>query len=222
MTTALVLTALAVAIFGIVFVTILAQATDEHSGAQHAADAAALGGAGAYTLDIESQLDDGFADVAELKELVGSPSGICLPNMEAGAQRLAFKNQAAVTQCSWDGVRGELAVSVRLDETNTSVAQGQRAEASATSSVGLDIDECYLDPGFELPTPTSTPTTGPSPTTSPTPSPSPTSSEPPVDISTEIHCGDTTLEVAFSGEDELFHLESLEQLEDLLEPTLVE
>ena len=136
-----------VALFAGVITTMGAVASNESSGAQHAADAAALGGARGVLDDLPTDLLLGFTTPADIPLMVGG--GTCLQNGRNEAARLASANGANLTSYCFDVWADEVSVSVKLRSTAVS---GDKVSAKAEAETTFTADECRIDPGFELPT----------------------------------------------------------------------
>jgi hypothetical protein len=136
-----------VALFAGVITTMGAVASNESSGAQHAADAAALGGARGVLDDLPTDLLLGFTTPADIPLMVGG--GTCLGNGRGEAARLAAANGADLTSYCYNVWADEVSVSVKL--RSTAVA-GDKVTAKAEAETTFTADECRLDPGFDLPT----------------------------------------------------------------------
>ncbi len=135
-----------VALFAGVITTMGAVASDESSNAQHAADAAALGGARGVLDDLPTDLVLGFTTPADIPLLVGG--GTCLQNGSSEATRLASANGAALTSYCYNVWSDEVSVSVRM--RSTAVA-GEPTRAKAEAETTFTADECRLDPSFDEP-----------------------------------------------------------------------
>ena len=100
-----------VALFAGVITTMGAVASNESSGAQHAADAAALGGARGVLDDLPTDLLLGFTTPADIPLMVGG--GTCLGNGRGEAARLASANGADLTSYCYNVWADEVSVSVQ-------------------------------------------------------------------------------------------------------------
>lgn len=136
-----------VALFAGVITTMGAVASNESSGAQHAADAAALGGARGVLDDLPTHLLLGFTTPADIPLMVGG--GTCLQNGRSEAARLASANGASLTSYCYNVWADEVSASVTL--RSTAVA-GDKVSAKAEAETTFTADRCRLDPGFDLPT----------------------------------------------------------------------
>jgi hypothetical protein len=136
-----------VALFAGVITTLGAVAANESSGAQHAADAAALGGARGVLDDLPTDLLLGFTTPNEIPLMIGG--GTCLGNGRSEAARLARANGADLTSYCYNVWADEVSVSVKL--RSTAVA-GDKVSAEAEAETTFTADECRIDPGFDLPT----------------------------------------------------------------------
>ena len=135
-----------VALFAGVITTMAAVASDESSNAQHAADAAALGGARGTLDDLPTDLLLGFTTPGDIPIMVGG--GTCLQNGRSEADRLASANGADLTSYCYNVWADEVSVSVRL--RSTAVA-GDKVSAKAEAETTFTADECRLDPSFDEP-----------------------------------------------------------------------
>ena len=137
-----------VALFAGVITTMGAVASNESSGAQHAADAAALGGARGVLDDLPTDLLLGFTTPADIPLMVGG--GTCLGNGRGEAARLAAANGADLTSYCYNVWADEVSVSVRMNDT---AVDGPKVTAKAEAETTFAADECRLDPGFKEPEP---------------------------------------------------------------------
>jgi len=135
-----------VALFAGVITTMAAVASDESSNAQHAADAAALGGARGMLDDLPTDVLLGFTTPGEIPIMVGG--GTCLQNGRSEAERLASANGADLTSYCYNVWADEVSVSVRL--RSTAVA-GDKVSAKAEAETTFTADGCRLDPSFDEP-----------------------------------------------------------------------
>jgi hypothetical protein len=135
-----------VALFAGVITTMGAVASNESSGAQHAADAAALGGARGVLDDLPADLLLGFTTPADIPLMVGG--GTCLGNGRGEAARLASANGADLTSYCYNVWADEVSVSVKLRSTAVS---GDKVSAEAEAETTFTADECRLDPSFDEP-----------------------------------------------------------------------
>jgi hypothetical protein len=183
----------------------LGAAVDERGQAQTAADAAALGGAEA----VREGLPARFAAVTSVEDLEAVGRDLTCGAGREGAVGLAAANRAEVTSYCYDSFADRVEVTV-VNRATGDPATGP-ATASAVASLGLLVDDC------ELPADASTPA----------PSPPPDGGDEPEEPGVvELVCGDVTigfersddggLELATDPDD------LAEQLEDALEPRLVE
>jgi hypothetical protein len=202
--TAILVMAILALLVGAGFTAAGAAAGDEASSANHAGDAAALGGAQGVLDNLPALLNPGFEDVDDIAGLLGG--GTCLQTGRAKAAQLAAANGATLTTYCWNVFRDRVSVSVRMNKTNVS---GPPASADAEAATTFDASSCTLDPSFVRPTPS------PSSTSTPSPAPSPPSTSP---IKTWIDCGFGPLEVHYSGGK--FHFERVGHIADDLEPRL--
>ena len=135
-----------VALFAGVITTMGAVASNESSNAQHAADAAALGGARGVLDDLPTDLLLGFTTPADIAIMVGG--GTCVQNGQSEAARLARANGADLTSYCYNVWADEVSVSVRM--RSTAVA-GDKVSAKAEAETTFTADECRLDPSFDEP-----------------------------------------------------------------------
>jgi hypothetical protein len=205
-TAILVLAILALAV-GAALAAAGAAAGDEASSANHAADAAALGGAQGVLDDLPNSLSPGFEKPSDIANLLGG--GTCLQTGRAQAADLAAANGGTLTSYCWNVFADEVSASVRMNRTNVS---GPPAKADAVAATTFDATACSLDPDFTEPTPSPSPT--------PTPGPGPTPPGPPPRIVTWIDCGFGRLVVDFTNDDGRFHFRHLSHIADDLKPRL--
>ena len=135
-----------VALFAGAITTMGAVASNESSNAQHAADAAALGGARGVLDDLPTDLLLGFTTPADIPIIVGG--GTCVQNGQSEAARLARANGADLTSYCYNVWADEVSVSVRM--RSTAVA-GDKVSAKAEAETTFTADECRLDPSFDEP-----------------------------------------------------------------------
>ncbi len=160
----------------------LVSATDEVSGLQTAADAAALAGAQAIARDAPQAIKDAVRDGG------GIPCGLG----RGEAQSFAARNGATVTSYCYYPVQDRIEVTVRSQAV---LESGRREDASAVAELGLRLGPCVLPDAPEPPEPEPTPTPTPSSTSTPTPTPTPT----PDDVVKKGRCGDVEFDVTFPG-----------------------
>ena len=160
----------------------LVSATDEVSGLQTAADAAALAGAQAIARDAPQAIKDAVRDGG------GIPCGLG----RGEAQSFAARNGATVTSYCYYPVQDRSEVTVRSQAV---LESGRREDASAVAELGLRLGPCVLPDAPEPPEPEPTPTPTPSSTSTPTPTPTPT----PDDVVKKGRCGDVEFDVTFPG-----------------------
>jgi hypothetical protein len=205
--TAILVVAILALLVGAGFAASGAAAGDEAASANHAADAAALGGAQGVLDNLPASLSPGFEDVDDIADLLGG--GTCVQAGRAKAAQMAAANGATLTSYCWNVFADRVAASVRMNRTNVA---GPPTSADAEASSTFEASACTLDPSFVRPTPSPSPTgtSSPSPTTSPTSTPAP--------IKTWVDCGFGPLDVHFSGG--RFHFERLGHIADDLEPRL--
>lgn len=135
-----------VAIFAGAITTLAAVASNESSKAQHAADAAALGGARGVLDDLPDDLALGFLAPSAIPGMVGG--GTCLQNGRGKASELATANGASVTSYCYNVWADEVSVSVRMSSTAVS---GEPTTAKAEAETTFTADQCRLDPSFAEP-----------------------------------------------------------------------
>lgn len=123
-------------------------ASNESAGAQHAADAAALAGAGGVVDTIPTALAPGFLTTSEIPLLLGG--GPCVQTGRLQATQLAIENDATITSYCYNVWTDEVTVHVRLNDTNTTSTH--TAVAHATAATSFRANACELDPGFTPPT----------------------------------------------------------------------
>jgi hypothetical protein len=210
--TALLCLAIVALLVGAGFTALGAAAGDESSTAQHAADAAALGGARSVLDDVPEALDHGFTKTSDIADLLGG--GSCLQTGRVKAAQLAAANGATLTSYCWNVFRDRVSATVRMNSTNVS---GPPAGADAEAATTFDASSCALDPGFEPPSPS------PSPTGSSDPPPSPAPTEPPAPprpVTTWVDCGSGRLNLRFDPSDLRFTFQHLGRSIDDLKPRL--
>lgn len=135
-----------VALFAGAITALAAVASNESSNAQHAADAAALGGARGVLDDLPDDLVLGFSTLTEIPGMVGG--GTCLQNGRGRAGELAAANGAGLTSYCYNVWSDEVSVSVRMHST---AVAGEPTSAKAEAETTFSADECRLDPSFEEP-----------------------------------------------------------------------
>ena len=136
-----------VALFAGVITTMAAVASDESSNAQHAADAAALGGARGVLDDLPTDLLLGFTTPGDIPIMVGG--GTCLQNGRSEADRLASANGADLTSYCYNVWADE--VSVVGADAAPPRSPGDKVSAKAEAETTFTADECRLDPSFDEP-----------------------------------------------------------------------
>jgi len=200
-------------VFAIGITSVMATAGEEGAGAQHAADAAALGGAQAVLDDMPNALVIGFRDPRDIPGLLGG--SVCLQKGRVEASRLASANDATLTSYCYDVHSDEVSVSVRMNATAVS---GPPASADAVAATTFDISACELDPAFVRPTPSPTPS--PSGSQSPEPTAPPELPSRPMD--TWIDCGFGQIPVKYTPGIGKFHFKDLASALAELEPRLTD
>lgn len=204
--TAILVVAILALLVGAGFAASGAAAGDEAASANHAADAAALGGAQGVLDNLPASLNPGFEDVDEIGDLLGG--GTCVQTGRAKAAQLAAANGATLTSYCWNVFADRVTASVRMNRTNVA---GPPTSADAEAATTFEASACNLDPSFVKPTPSPSPTsTSSSSPTSPPSTPAP--------IKTWVDCGFGPLEVHYSGGK--FHFERVGHIADDLEPRL--
>jgi len=126
----------AVTAFGVIR---LGAAVDEGGQAQTAADAAALGGAGA----VRDGLPELLGRIRSPADLTRAADTLTCGAGRDGAVELAAANGAEVTSYCYDSIADRVEVTVE-NRTTRDAATGT-ATASAVASLGLRIDDCELD-----------------------------------------------------------------------------
>ena len=162
----------------------LVSATDEVSGLQTAADAAALAGAQAIARDAPQAIKDAVRDGG------GIPCGLG----RGEAASFAARNGATVTSYCYYPVQDRIEVTVRSQAV---LESGRREDASAVAELDLRLGPCVLPDAPEPPEPEPTPTPTPSSTSTATPTPTPTPT--PDDVVKKGRCGDVEFDVTFPG-----------------------
>lgn len=162
----------------------LSAAGEERSGAQHAADAAALAGSQSILDDAPDDLAGGFLRVSDIASQLGG--GVCSQNGRAEATRLARANGATLTDYCYDVWTDTVSTSVRLDESHVG---DTKATADAEAETGFAPAECRLASGFEPPDEPSTPPDDDDDDDPPPP--------PPATMNTTVDCGFGDLPVVF-------------------------
>lgn len=160
----------------------LVSATDEVSGLQTAADAAALAGAQAIARDAPQAIKDAVRDGG------GIPCGLG----RGEAQNFAARNGATVTSYCYYPVQDRIEVTVRSQAV---LESGRRETRSAVAELDLRLGPCVLPDAPEPPEPEPTPTPTPSSSATPTPTPTPT----PDDVVKKGRCGEVEFDVTFPG-----------------------
>lgn len=193
-TTALVV----VVMLGLLFVLFrvilpIGQATAQKSGAQAAADAAALGAAKQIGDDLPQAITDRLATVTSAAGLLDVLSGVGGGFGREGAQDFAARNDADVTSYQYSRFSDTIQVEV---QGRPAASTGAHSETAATAKLGVRLGTCRLtnDP---VPTPTPTPTPSPTPTDEDPPPPAPPA--PPADTGTTLQCGDLVLHFTVNG-----------------------
>lgn len=183
----------------------LGSAVNQKSGAQNAADAAALAGAG----EVISHVVD---DVRTLPVGPFDPHTFFCGLGESDARSLAADNGAHVTSYCYDWHTDEATVQVASDKA---LSGGQHSKAKAVARTGVPWGDCHF---VGLPSPTPTPTPTPSPSSSSTLPPSPTSSAPAEPV--QLVCGGMTIDYDLKDGQLVVH--DLQALRNMLKPRLVD
>lgn len=144
--TMLLVVGIMVAMFAGLITALASVAANESSGAAHAADAAALGGAQGVLDDLPDDLALGFTSPSVIAGLVGG--GSCLQTGRAKAADLASANAATLTSYCYDVYRDEVSVAVQL---NSTAVEGPPATAQAEAETTFTADDCRLAPSFSEP-----------------------------------------------------------------------
>ncbi|WP_338749333.1 pilus assembly protein TadG-related protein [Janibacter alittae] len=159
--------------FALLFATRLSKATDEASGLQAAADAAALAGAESIVDDAPGQIVSALVNGQAIPGSLG----------QANAQDFAGRNDATLVSYSYSPAQDRIRVTV---ESKAVLESGQRERRSADAKLGMPFSAC--NPSQEPPAPSTSTSTSPS--SSPSSSTSSTSTPPPVDdVSDTLQCG---------------------------------
>lgn len=204
--TALLVLAVLSLVFALGFSALLSVGASQRSGAQHAADAAALGGAHGVLDTLSDALLPGFTRPGDIAGLVGG--GSCLQLGRVDATRLASENAATLTSYCYNVFTDRVSVTVAGPlNPSTNLASEAKAEASTT----FNVSSCSLDPSFDRPTPA--PSDG-----SDAPPPPP----PPAPEATWVDCGTGHLGVRFDPATVRFHFTDLTGLTDGLKPRLTD
>lgn len=196
--TAILVLAIGALVLAIGVVALGALARGERSAAQHAADAAALAGAEMIIEDLPGLLIGGFAQVLDLPGKTNA--GACGQRGRVRAAQLAGANGATLTNYCWNVFTDRVTVKIVLNQS----AEGEPAEAQATSATRFALSQCQIGP-IVTPTPTPTPTpTGPTPSpTGPPPTP-----PPPPPVETTMTCGSVTVIVSLDLPTLLFTIDA--------------
>lgn len=185
----------------------IGSAVNQKSGAQNAADAAALAGA-------DNVIEHVISDLQTLPIGPFQPTTFFCGLGAGDAGRLAQENRAHVTSYCYDWRTDESTVEVASDKA---LSGGQHSQARAVARTGVPWGACHFV-GLPSPTPPPpTPTPGPtSPSTSPTPTPS--SSSPPEPV--QLVCGGVTID--YDLRDGHLVLHDLQALRNMLKARLVD
>lgn len=170
--------------FAMLFGVRLSKATDEASGLQAAADAAALAGAQSVVTDAPGQI------VSALVSGQSIPGGLG----QSAASDFANRNDSTLVSYSYSPVQDRVRVTVRSQD---SLESGEREERSAAAKLGMALGPCDV-PDTPAPPSTSTttsPSSSPSGSSSSSPSTTPPAPPPVDDIGDAIQCGGLELPV---------------------------
>lgn len=170
--------------FAMLFGVRLSKATDEASGLQAAADAAALAGAQSVVTDAPGQI------VSALVSGQSIPGGLG----QSAAADFANRNDSTLVSYSYSPVQDRVRVTVRSQD---SLESGEREERSAAAKLGMALGPCDV-PDTPAPPSTSTttsPSSSPSGSSSSSPSTTPPAPPPVDDIGDAIQCGGLELPV---------------------------
>lgn len=176
-------------------------AVNQKSGAQNAADAAALAGA-------DDVINHVVADLATLPVGPFEPHTFFCGLGAADARTLAQDNGAQVTSYCYDWQADQATVQVA---SNKALSGGQHSKAKAVAQTGVPWADCHFT---DLPKPTPTPTSSPSSSSMP---PSPTSSAPSKPV--QLVCGGTTIDYDLKDGHLVVH--DLQALRHMLKARLV-
>jgi hypothetical protein len=194
----------------------LSAAGEERSGAQHAADAAALAGAQSILDDAPDDLAPGFLRVSDIPAQLGG--GVCSQNGRAEATRLAGANDATLTSYCYDVWSDTVSTSVRLDESHVG---DTKAIADAEAVTGFAPAECRLASAFEPPEEPSTPPEDDDDAEEEDDDPPPPP-PPPATVNTTVDCGFGDLPVVFRTATSRFTFTDLAAALEDLDPRLTD
>lgn len=165
----------------------IGSAVNQKSGAQNAADAAALAGA-------DDVIDHVVDDLTTLPVEPFAPDTFFCGLGESDARKLAQANGAHVTSYCYDWHRDEATVHVA---TNKALPGGQHSRAKAVARTGVPWGDCHFV-GLPSSSPTAPPSPKPSPSTSSSsPAPTPSGSAPAKPV--QLVCGATTIDYDLKG-----------------------
>lgn len=189
----------------------LSKATDEASGLQGAADAAALAGAQSIVTDAPGQIVSALVNGQVIPGNLG----------QSAAADFAGRNDTTLVSYSYSPSQDRIRVTVRSDDVMES---GQREERSAAAEVGMPFTTC--GPSEEPDAPETPEEQGPA--EPPDDEPQEEQTPPPVeDVSDSLECGGLDIPVTWEwDEDDGWELEShvdaslIEELD--LEPALAD
>lgn len=191
-------------------------AGDESASAQHAADAAALGGAQGIVDDLPISLAPGFVVPSEIPLLLGG--GTCVQTGRIDATQLAAANGATLLNYCYNVYRDQVTVDVRMNGTEV---QGSPTQADAEAATTFEASSCSLDPSFAMPTPSPSPTpTDDDDDDDDDPPPPPPPPPPPSRIASWVDCGFGRIDVVFTPADGRFHFIDLVGMAADLKPRL--
>lgn len=164
----------------------LSKATDEASGLQAAADAAALAGAESIVDDAPGQIVSALVNGQAIPGDLGS----------SAAQDFASRNDTTLVSYSYSPSQDRIRVTVR---SNDVLESGEPEERSAAAKLGMPFTACDRSDEPDEPSTTSSP----SPSSSSSTSPSSSTTAPPVDdVSDTLDCGGLDIPVLWEWDEE--------------------
>jgi Putative Flp pilus-assembly TadE/G-like len=171
----------------------IGQATDQKTGSQAAADAAALAAAKQIGDDLPGEISRALSSASGPAGLLNLLSGVGTGFGREGAVEYAGRNGADVTSYQYSRFGDQIDVAV---QDRATASTGGRAVSRARAELGVRLGDCRLtnDP---VRTPSPTPT--PSPTATPDPDATPAPPPPPADVGTVLRCGDLALHFTLDG-----------------------
>lgn len=192
----------------------LSKATDEASGLQGAADAAALAGAQSIVHDAPGRIVSALVNGQQIPGSLG----------QSNAEDFASRNDATLLTYSYSPIQDRIRVTVR---SNDVLESGEREVRSAAAKLGTPFAAC--DQSQEPPAPSTSTSSSTTSSSSSSTSTSTTSSPPPPvdDVSDSLDCGGLDIPVVWEwDEDDGWDLDfnvDASLIKDLgLEPALVE